>query len=138
MNIDEKIRHELRNDSADLDALLTDQQGMFAMVGNTFKGGLGRWMVLVFIVILLVTAAMLWCGYEFVVADTLDARIYWGVWFIVTLMAQVAMKQWSWMEARRISVLREIKRVEIAVDRLKAVVSAGADTNKEKNTGASN
>lgn len=61
---------------------------------------------------------MLWAFYQFLVADSVDDRVFWGVLFVSALTAQIAMKLWSWMEINRNSVLREIKRVELAVARL--------------------
>lgn len=122
MSIDDKIKRELEDEARDLDSLLVDRQGMIEMGLGAFKGGLGRWIVLIAVITLMVTVAMVWCGYQFVVAPSVDDRVFWGVWLIVSLSAQIAMKQWTWMEARRVSILREIKRVEVAVERLRGVV----------------
>lgn len=118
MSIDDRIKRELETEARDLEYLLIDKQGFVEMAIGPFKGGLRRWVILVTLVTLLLTAVMVWCGYRFYIAPDLDQRVFWGVWLIVTLTAQVAMKQWTWMEARRISTLREIKRIEIAVERL--------------------
>ncbi len=118
MSIDDKIKRELEDEARHLDPLLIHPQGMVEMGIGAFKGGLGRWIVLIGIITLLVTIAMVWCGYQFVIATSVDDRVFWGVWLIVSLSAQIALKQWTWMEARRVSILREVKRVEVAVERL--------------------
>lgn len=119
MSIDDKIKRELEDEARDLEPLLIHQQGIIEMGISAFKGGLGRWLVLISVVTLIVSIVMIWCGYNFVVASSVDDRVFWGVWLIVSLNAQIAMKQWTWMEARRVSILREVKRVEVAVERLK-------------------
>ena len=118
MSLDDRIKRELENEAESIDEILNDKQGLFDMVAGSFKSGLGRWVVLINIVILIVTGLMIWSGYEFFVATELDGRIFWGVCLAVSATAQIAMKQWVWMEMNRSSLLREIKRVEIAVAKL--------------------
>lgn len=137
MSIDDRIRKELEGEANDIDELLVDRQGMLELAGGAFKGGLGRWMVLVSVLIFLASAALVWTGYRFYVAETVDERVFWGVWFIISGSAQVNMKQWTWMEARRVSTLREIKRVEIAVDRLASAIRGKAGESDSTDTATS-
>ncbi|MDT8428426.1 MAG: DUF6768 family protein [Pseudomonadales bacterium] len=122
MGIDDRIKKELENEAKDIDELLIDKQGIVGLGMDAFRGGLRQWMILATVVIFLVSAAMLWSAYRFYLAENIDERIFWGVWFIISLTAQAALKQWAWMEARRIATLREIKRVEIAVERLTSAI----------------
>ncbi|MBL4827396.1 MAG: hypothetical protein JKY66_06735 [Spongiibacteraceae bacterium] len=114
MNLDDEIKRELKDEAEKIDKLL-DTQGMFDLVVKSYKGGLGRWMMLVSAVILIVSGFMIWTCYNFVVANNIDERLFWGIWFIATLIAQVGMKQWVWLEINRNSLLREVKRVEVAL-----------------------
>lgn len=118
MSFDDKIKLELENESRIIDEILNDKQGMFDLAAGSFKSGLGTWMSLIYIVILIVSGLMLWTGYEFFIAGSLDDRMFWGVWFITSVIAQVGMKQWTWMEMNRSSLLREVKRVEIELTKL--------------------
>lgn len=123
MNIDLKIRKELESESEEIDGILSEDQGVFSLVRGSYRNGLGRWMAVVYVVIFVVSGLMAWSGYEFFVsAASQDARIFWGFCFAFTLMAQIALKQWAWMEMNRSSVLREIKRLEISVARLGAKI----------------
>lgn len=122
MSIDKKIKQELESEAERDDSIINDNQGMFNLAIAPFKGGLGKWMVLVNIIILIVTAFMVWVGFMFFSSNDIDGRIFWGVWFVVAVIAQVGLKQWTWMEIHRNSLLREIKRVEISVERLIAKV----------------
>ena len=118
MNIDEKIKAELENEANELDKILVDDQGLFDMVKGSYKGGMARWMILINIVIILVSGVMLWTGYQFFTADNIEGYTFWGVCFLLSAMAQIAMKQWVWMEMSRSSLMREIKRVELSVEKL--------------------
>ncbi len=120
MNLDEKIKSELENQARDIDNILLDDQGVIAMAKSSFRGGMRRWMIAINITILIVTVVMLWTGYQFFTANTLDGYLFWGVCLLLSAYSQVAMKQWVWMEMNRSSIMLEIKRVELAVERLAA------------------
>ncbi|WP_262690248.1 DUF6768 family protein [Kordiimonas aestuarii] len=117
-NLDERIREELERETDEIDELLASEDGLPDMVAAAFTGGLRRWMWLTGFITLVVTGFMVWCGYRFYVAAGLDDRVFWGIWFIVTLNAQVALKQWQWLEMNRSSMMREIKRLELVVAKL--------------------
>lgn len=120
MNIDEKIKQDLLNDSPDYEEIAKDKEGMFDLVFGSFKGGMGRWVIIVNIVTLIATGVMIWTGYEFFTSEVVSDQIFWGVCLLLAVFAQVALKQWLFMEMNRSSLMREIKRVEIAVAHLAA------------------
>lgn len=126
-DLDKLIKAELERDTASIDALLANEGGMPDMVAAAFKGSMRRWIWMTAVITLVATGFMFWCGYEFYHAATTDMRIFWGVWFIVTGMAQMALKQWQWMEMNRASLMREFKRLELAV----AVLAEKKDTLSE-------
>ncbi len=115
MNIDEKIKQALGEDAARYDDILNNKPGMFSLVMRSYQGGMGVWMWLVTGLIFAITGLMVWTGYRFINAPVVDERVYWGVWFTMLLLLQLGLKLWTWMEVHRNSVLREIKRLEIAV-----------------------
>jgi hypothetical protein len=123
MNLDEKIKAELESEANDIDKILLDDQGLIAMAKGSFKSGMGPWMIVVNIVILLVTAVMLWTGYLFFTANSLEGQTFWGVCLLLSAYSQIAMKQWVWLEMSRSSLMREIKRVELTVARLSSKLS---------------
>jgi hypothetical protein len=45
-------------------------------------------------------------------------RVFWGVLALAALHAVSMLKLWFFMEMNRNSVIREVKRVEIALNRL--------------------
>jgi len=119
MNIDEKIQQELKNESKQLDEILAHEPGIFKMLENAFKGSLGLWMVIVGLVTFVITLIMFWAGYHFFFEQgNIGFRLHWGVVFLFAAMVQIALKMWSFMEMNRQSMLREVKRLELAVDKL--------------------
>lgn len=119
MNIDEKIKKELQQESQQLDEMLSHEPGIFKMLANAFKGSLGRWMIIVGLFTFVITVIMFWAGYNFFfVQGNVAFKLHWGVGLLFTAMLQIAMKMWSFMEMNRQSVLREVKRLELSVEKL--------------------
>jgi len=119
MNIDEKITQELKKESQQLDEILAHEPGIFKMLANAFKGSLGRWMILVGLFTFVITLVMFWAGYHFFFElGDIGSKLHWAVVFLFTAMLQIALKMWSFMEMNRQSMLREVKRLELAVDKL--------------------
>jgi len=120
MNIDEKIKRELESDSLEFEEILVDNEGLFDRMSGTFKGGMKRWVILIYIVAVLMGIVFLWTGYQFFVASELKEQVFWGICFLIALNMQGFIKQWIFMETNRNSIMREVKRVEVAVARLSA------------------
>lgn len=120
MNIDKKIQQELKEEANQLDNILAHEPGVFNMLLNAYKGSLGAWIVIVSIVTLCVSAIMVWAGYQFFIGEAkgLEHQVYWGVVLLVSVVIQVALKMWTFMEMNRQSTLREIKRLELMIEKL--------------------
>lgn len=118
MNIDQKIKQELDNEAAEMDKVLETEQGLFGLVQNIWHGRLRWWVLFTNVFVMVFTAAMAWTGYEFFTAIDTQATVFWGVWFILCVFAQAMLKLWLFMQMDRYSILREIKRQEMAIERL--------------------
>jgi len=114
-SLDDKIKAELEKETSEIDALLAKEGGMPDMVSAAWHGSMRRWIWITGFFLLPLTAVMFWCGYEFFVAETSDDRIFWGFCMVISLIPQAALKQWQWMEMNRASLMREVKRLELAV-----------------------
>ena len=120
MNIDEKIRKELENDSFDIDKIILDDESLFERLSLSFKGAMKGWVIAVYFSAVIVGSLFLWSTYQFYYASELHDQVFWGVCTIVALNMQGFIKQWLFMETNRNSIMREVKRVEVIVSRLMA------------------
>ncbi len=118
MKNNENAKSEFECDTNKIEQVLTDDQGLLEMIKGSYRSGMRRWMILINIVIIAVSIVMVWTGYRFFTAGNLEGYVYWGVCLLLSAYAQIAMKQWVWMEMSRTSLMREIKRVELEVARL--------------------
>ena len=120
MNIDEKIKRELESDIPELDKILVDDEGLFSRLSGSFRGGMKYWIIMIYFLTVVVGIMFLWTGYRFFISTELQEQIFWGICFIVALNMQGYLKQFLFIESNRNSIMREVKRVEIAVARLSA------------------
>lgn len=119
MDIDKRIKQALEEESSKFNPNMADQPGLFGLVAQSFQGSMGRWVVAVNIVTLIATGFLLWCGYHFFVSSETNDLIFWGVCFVVSLQAQIALKQWLWQEMNRNNLIREVKRLEFEISQLR-------------------
>jgi hypothetical protein len=119
MNLDDKISQALAQESQEIDKLVAEENsGLFGMLFATWRGGMRYWVLLINVVTLLFTVLLVWCGYQFWISEIAKEQIFWGVSVLAVLQIQISLKMWLFMEMNRMSTVREIKRVEIAVARL--------------------
>ena len=96
---------------------------MFSRLSGSFKGGMKYWIIMIYILTVIIGLTFVWCGYRFYIAEELKDQIFWGICFITVLNMQGFLKQFLFMESNRNSIIREVKRVEVAVARLSAKVN---------------
>lgn len=118
MNLDEKITKVLNQESQEVDHLMLEEPGVIGMLKASFKGGMRFWFVLVYIFGLLAFLAFIWSGYQFWHATETNDAVFWGIAIVVALQVQMSLKMWSFMEMNRISVMREVKRIEILLSKM--------------------
>jgi hypothetical protein len=119
MNTDDRIREELAARTAEIDRIDLDERSLFGMLARVFAGGLRRWAAFGMVLTLIATALTFWTGYEFFVAVDLESRVFWGVLMLAAFHAMGSFKMWFFMEMNRNSVLREVKRVELELARMR-------------------
>lgn len=118
MNFDQKIKQELEQEATSIDQFMATEGGLFDRIAWTFKGGMRRWVILINVVALFVGLLIAWTGYRlYLIVDT-DTPLFWAVCFISLLVVQGFIKNFIFMEMNRNSVMREVKRLEILVERL--------------------
>ncbi len=118
MNIDDKIKQQLKSEADEIDRILaTENKGLFSMMNDGFKGSLRPWFILVNVITVLNSILLIYCGYQFFTASSTN-MMFWGIVMLLSFQFQVAAKQWLMSEVNRSNLMREIKRVELAVAEL--------------------
>lgn len=117
-NENEIIRQALQQEEENIDTKLDHDPGIFEEIIQTFQGR-RRWAVwYVWIFSFVITLLTLYCGYRFLIAETVQPQIGWAAGFLYFSLVVVILKVWYWNEMNRNTYLREIKRLEIQVAKL--------------------
>ena len=124
-DLDKKIREALSTQDAELFEEFGGEQGIFELIGDTFRGK-RRWLVvlvyvysIVFLVLAVITAV------QFFKADPDNTRdlIFWAMGFMFCNFAVAMLKMWYFMEMNKNTVTREVKRLELQIAHLAKRIS---------------
>ena len=117
-DFDNRLRAALtEDDDAFLDSLEKDR-GLFAQIGESFRGPMRFMTIAANVAVLIATAVGLWAIWQMLSADSTRGLILWAAagWAAWTL--QIGLKQWIWSRIQTLSVLRELKRLELRLARM--------------------
>ncbi len=97
---------------------LEDGRGLFAQLGSTFQGPMRLWTMVGGVVIFAATGLGLYSVWRMLEAETTRALILWAAAGWASWTAQIALKQWVFDRMATLTILRELKKVELRVARL--------------------
>ncbi|WP_435202756.1 DUF6768 family protein [Qipengyuania sp. 902] len=114
-NIDDRIRGALDEDDQAFLENLQEDRGMFRQIGDSMTGPLGGWAKVVFGFAILIGLAMLWVVRNLVLSTEVDQATFWAVVLTATLVVQGFIKEWLFARMNMLTILREIKRLQLQV-----------------------
>ena len=115
---DDKLRAALDADDEAFLKELDSERGLFAQIGDTLSGPLGGWAKLVFGAAFLLALVMFYALYQLLTVETDRELLIWGLVFVGLMMMQGFVKQWFFERMNLMTVLRELKRIELRVARM--------------------
>ncbi|MBL4892603.1 MAG: hypothetical protein JKX91_12445 [Rhizobiaceae bacterium] len=122
--LDERIEEALRADDR---ALMEefDEQGLLDQLGGLFRGKMA-WLTVVTVLVGTILAIIGFYGaWKFATVDDTNTMLRWAgvAWF--GLIAQMMIKIWSWMRMETNRTLRQVKRLELQMERLLEKMPSG-------------
>lgn len=116
--VDDRIRGALSaEDEAFLEAL-DHERGIFQQMGDGFRGTMGRWMWLGFIFAFVITGLGFWSVTRMLAATDLRETMLWMGAVGLSALAVAMLKLWIYGRMNTLTILRELKRIEVRVSRL--------------------
>lgn len=112
---DDRIAAALDDDDKAFLASLDKDRGMFSQIGDVLTGPLGGWSKLIFAVAFVLGFVLIYAAWRFFTADASDAMLWWGMITLGVLMMQGFIKEWFYNRMNMLSVLREVKRLQLQV-----------------------
>ena len=91
---------------------------MFRQIGDSMSGPLAGWARLSFALAIVIGIALAYAFYRAVTADALQGMVGWGMTTIGLLIMQGFLKEWMFARMNMLSLLREVKRLQLQVSML--------------------
>jgi hypothetical protein len=125
-NINQKILDALKNDPA-ANNFSEEQANALQLIGQSFKGTFRLTFFVVVALQLVFAGLAIYCAYLLVNETDIGLKINWLAGTLASTIGFAIARLWFFMELNRLSVIREIKRVELQVSLLAEKVSEQAD-----------
>lgn len=118
--LDQLMHDSFSEEDRELVRKFSQDPSVFEMIGDSYRGR-NRWLSLyATFLILLFFGGAIWCGFRFADAnaETTKEIVGWAVGMVLCVVTLGMLKLWFWLEMQRNAVVREIKRLELAIARL--------------------
>jgi hypothetical protein len=116
-NINQKILEALKDDEA-AHEFSEEQANSLQLIGQSFKGTFRLSFAVVVSLQLIFAGLAIYCAYHLVNELDIGLKINWLAGTLSTVVAFAIARIWFFMELNRLSVIREVKRVELQVSLL--------------------
>jgi len=116
-NINQKILEALKDDTA-AHEFSEEQANALQLIGQSFKATFRLTFVVIVTMQLIFAGLAVYCAYQMVNELDIGLKINWLAGTLSTVVAFAIARLWFFMELNRLSVIREIKRVELQVSLL--------------------
>lgn len=115
---DDRLRASLSPDEREFLDSLEEERGLFQQLGDTFRGPMKGWTIFANIFVMIATGVGIWAIVEMLSADTVRGLILWAALGWAAWTMQIGLKQWLWDRMNLLSVLRELKKIELRIIQL--------------------
>lgn len=116
--IDDQISTALDEDDKAFLASLDEDRGMFRQIGDSMHGPLGGWAKFSLAISIVIGIGLIYSLFRAITADALQPMVGWGMTTLGQLIMQGFLKEWMFARMNMLSVLREVKRLQLQVSML--------------------
>jgi hypothetical protein len=117
-DIDEKILDALNNEDREAINTYGEELGLFGLVGESFRGKFKAVVIIVFVLVLIFAVILVYSSFKFFSVEDLGLKLNWLAIGLAALFVIGLLRLWYFMELNRLSVIREVKRLELQVSLL--------------------
>jgi uncharacterized membrane protein (DUF106 family) len=116
-NINQKILEALKDETATHE-FSEEQANALQLIGKSFKGTFRLTFIVVVSMQLIFAGLAIYCAYNMINELDIGLKINWLAGTLSTVVAFAIARLWFFMELNRLSVIREIKRLELQLSLL--------------------
>ncbi|OGT69974.1 MAG: hypothetical protein A3H44_14695 [Gammaproteobacteria bacterium RIFCSPLOWO2_02_FULL_57_10] len=113
-DLNKKILDAMRNSKDELVAT-DDDTGLFKLIGLSFKGPLRFTVMFVMLLVVVFVGLALYCAWQMLGTSDVGAKVDWAAGLVVSFIIVGLLRLWYFLELNRLSIVREVKRVELQV-----------------------
>ncbi|WP_298301885.1 DUF6768 family protein [uncultured Erythrobacter sp.] len=113
--IDDKISEALDQDDYAFLTNLDADRGMFQQIGDTWKGPLGGWAKLLFGFTFVLGMGLLYAFYQVAHTRHPVEHTLWAILALTLIVLMGFAKEWMFARMNMLTILREIKRLQVQV-----------------------
>ena len=113
--IDDRIRNALDEDDKAFLASLESDRGLFRQLGDSWQGPMGGWAKFAFAISVVFGALMLGAIWKVVHTSNAVEHTLWAIALLAVLMILGFLKQWMFERMNMLTILREVKRLQVQV-----------------------
>ncbi|MCT2558606.1 hypothetical protein N0B51_06395 [Tsuneonella sp. YG55] len=113
--IDDRIRGALDEDDRDFLASLETERGLFRQLGDTWKGPMGGWAKFAFAMSIVFGALMIFVIIQVIHTHDVELHTLWAIALLAVLVMLGFIKQWIFERMNMLTILREVKRLQVQV-----------------------
>jgi len=121
-DLDEKILKAMKENASNLPDS-PEETYVPGLIKQSFKGAFRITFIFIVIFMLIIAGVGAYCAWEMYSTQDIGSKINWLTGCIAAMVAFAIARLWFFMELNRLSVIREIKRVELQL----AVLAAKLD-----------
>ncbi len=118
-NIDDTIKAALQEDEIPASELHISEESLLKQVLLSFRVQNKFLVFWVFLVMFGMMGLMIWGLIEFFSTSDINLKLQWGLLILFTSYGISMLKLWYWMQLNKYSVMREIKRLEFQIAKLR-------------------
>lgn len=123
-DFDERLRALLsEGDDAAIEQSLGEKNVLVETLG-ALKGPESGWNIMIWITVMIFCGLLFFCIYKFFHVETVKMQIFYAAGAVLCNSAQIAFKLWFHMRLNRHKLLREIRRLQLAIVHKDAIDSA--------------
>jgi hypothetical protein len=117
-DIDDKILEALGAEDKEIMANYNRELGLFGLMAESFKGKLGVWMIIAFIMILVFAIVSFYSTINFFCVEEIIPKLNWMAISLIAVIAVIFLRLTYWTQLIHLSTIREVKRLELQVSLL--------------------
>jgi hypothetical protein len=114
-SIDEKIAETLESEEREILDFYGKELGLFGLMAESLRGKLKFLVWTVFLFVLVFAVLLVYCAAHFFAAETIGMKLNWMAGGLTALFVIGLLRLWYLMELNRLSLIRELKRLELQI-----------------------